>query len=200
MHDIWARDREKRLILSPPSSLGDHVGLRTWLIGMNPAEVKALAHRVQELEDKNHKLELEVVQVKDQVKSIVGFQAKILEDLLRVQKTLDRVRDKLDDKADKKEVDNELESLSRLVVAVYDKLKEMETVSELSSLESLEPNEKELLVLDYIRRGEGSPSKLLSRLKISSRDLYDILKRLEAKGKVRKFRKGRRVYYILVED
>lgn len=176
------------------------MGLRAWLLGMDPEEVKALAYRIQELEDKNHNLEVEIVRVKGQVETLTKLQVKILKDLLRVQKTLDGMRDKLDNKADKKEVDKELESLSRLVMAVYDKLKELENVSELSSLESLEPNEKELLVLDYIRRGEGSPSKLLSRLQISSRELYSILKRLQAEGKVRIERKGRRVYYVLVKD
>jgi len=102
--------------------------------------------------------------------------------------------------ADKKEMERELESLSRLVMAVYDKIKELETVSQLSLGESLDKNEEELLVLDYLRQGYGSPSELLSRLKFGNKKLYAILKRLEAKGKVRKVRKGKRVYYVLVEE
>jgi uncharacterized membrane protein len=169
------------------------MGLRAWLLGMDPEEVKALAYHVQELEK-------EVIQLKAQVRGLTEVQTRALKDLLRIQANMDKLRDKLENKADKKEVDKEFESLSRLVMAVYDKLKELESVSELSSLESLESNEKELLVLDYIRRGEGSPSKLLSRLQLSSRELYDILRRLEKKKKIGKVRKGRKVYYVLIEE
>ena len=154
------------------------MGLRSWILGDYAKDLQRLEERVRVLEGR--------------VNDLTKFNQDTLKELFQLQKSLEA-------KADKKEVDKELESLSRLVMAMYDKLKELESVPELSSLESLEPNEKELLVLDYIRRGEGSPSKLLSRLQISSRDLYDILKRLEAKGKVRKLRKGRRVYYVLVE-
>ncbi|WP_460041891.1 hypothetical protein, partial [Thermococcus atlanticus] len=121
-----------------------------------------------------------------------GYQ-DILKELLQIQKGLES-------KADKKEMERELESLSKLVMVVYDKIKELETVNQLSLGESLDRNEEELLVLDYLRQGYGSPSELLSRLKFGNKKLYAILKRLEAKGKVRKLRKGKRVYYVLVEE
>ena len=97
-------------------------------------------------------------------------------------------------------MERELESLSKLVMAVYDKIKDLEVVEEFSLGESLDKNEEELLVLDYLRQGYTSPSELVSRLKMGNKKLYEILKRLEAKGKVRKLRKGKKVHYVLVED
>ena len=97
-------------------------------------------------------------------------------------------------------MERELESLSKLVMIVYDKLKELEAYSEVSLGESLDPESEEVLVLDLIRQGYTSPSELVSRLKMGNKKLYEILKRLEAKGKVRKLRKGKKVHYVLVEE
>jgi len=106
----------------------------------------------------------------------------------------------LEDKADKKIMERELESLSKLVMAVYDKLKDLEAYSEYSTVEKLESKDKEILVLDYLRQGYTSPSELVSHLKMGNKKLYEILKRLEAKEKVRKLRKGKKVHDVLLEE
>ena len=54
----------------------------------------------------------------------------MLKELLKIQKALE-------DKADKKAVERELESLSKLVMIVYDKIKELEALGEVSLGESL---------------------------------------------------------------
>lgn len=155
------------------------LGLRSWILG-------DYAKRLENLEG-------EVKDLRQKVDELARGYQDILKELLQIQKGLES-------KADKKEMERELESLSKLVMVVYDKIKELETVNQLSLGESLDRNEEELLVLDYLRQGYGSPSELLSRLKFGNKKLYAILKRLEAKGKVRKLRKGKRVYYVLVEE
>ena len=151
------------------------MGIREWILG---GYVKKI--------DKIEALESEV-------KALTNEYQDILKELLEIQKALE-------DKADKKIMERELESLSKLVMAVYDKIKDLEVVEEFSLGESLDKNEEELLVLDYLRQGYTSPSELVSRLKMGNKKLYEILKRLEAKGKVRKLRKKKKVHYVLVED
>ena len=59
---------------------------------------------------------------------------KDYQDLLKELLTIQRA---LEDKADKKIMERELESLSKLVMTVYDKLKDLEAYSEVSLGESL---------------------------------------------------------------
>lgn len=154
------------------------MGLRSWILGDYVKELQQLEERVKTLEEK----------VNDLGKS----QEETLRELLQLQKSLE-------EKANRKDMERELESLSKLVMAVYDKLKELEAYSEFSPGESLDPESEEILVLDLIRQGYTSPSELVSRLKFGNKKLYAILKRLEAKGKLRKLRKKRKVHYVLVE-
>jgi len=148
------------------------VGLREWILGPYAKDLEEL---------------------KSEVKNLAKDYQDTLKELLKIQRALE-------DKADKKAVERELESLSKLVMIVYDKLKELEAYSEVSLGESLDPESEEVLVLDLIRQGYTSPSELVSRLKMGNKKLYEILKRLEAKGKVRKLRKGKKVHYVLVEE
>jgi len=161
------------------------VGIRSWLLKPYLEALESQSKELLNLKD-------EVKGLQEKVDDLANGYQDILKELLQLQKSLET-------KADKKETERELESLSKLVMAVYDKIKELETVNQLSLGESLDKNEEELLVLDYLRQGYGSPSELLSRLKFGNKKLYAILRRLEAKGKVRKVRKGKRVYYMLVE-
>ena len=148
------------------------MGLREWILGPYAKDLEEL---------------------KSEVKNLAQGYQDTLKELLKIQRALE-------DKADKKAVERELESLSKLVMIVYDKLKELEAYSEVSLGESLDPESEEVLVLDLIRQGYTSPSELVSRLKMGNKKLYEILKRLEAKGKVRKLRKGKKVHYVLVEE
>jgi hypothetical protein len=162
------------------------VGLRSWILGPYIRDLERLSQETKELK-------AEVMELKGKLEDLAKFHQDTLKELIEVRKALEG-------KADKKEMERELESLSKLVMAVYDKLKELETYSELSPGESLDPESEEVLVLDLIRQGYTSPSELVSRLKMGNKKLYDILKRLEAKGKLRKLRKKRRVHYVLVEE
>jgi len=150
------------------------VGLREWILGDYVKKI-----------DKIEVLEGEV-------KALTKGYQDILKNLLKIQRALE-------DKADKKIVERELESLSKLVMTVYDKLKDLEAYSEYSTVEKLESKDKEILVLNLLRQGYASPSEILSRLEISSRELYEVLKRLEEKKKIGKFRKGRKVHYYVIE-
>lgn len=58
---------------------------------------------------------------------------------------------------------------------------------------------KKELILQLIREGYNTPKELKAMAPFGNKKLYAILKRLEAKGKLRKLRKKRRVHYVLVE-
>ena len=151
------------------------MGLRSWILGDYVKKI-----------DKIEALEGEV-------KALTKGYQDILKNLLEIQRALEN-------KADKKTMERELESLSKLVMAVYDKLKDLEAYSDYSTVEKLESKDKDILVLNLLRQGYTSPSEILSRLEISSRELYEILKRLEEKKKIGKFRKGRKVHYYIIEE
>lgn len=155
------------------------MGLRSWILGPYAKDLERLSQEVKDLRAK--------------VGNLANEYHQLLRDLLKLQESLEG-------KANKKEVERELESLSKLVMAVYDRLKDLEASAEYSSMEKLEPKEKEILVLNLLRQGYGSPSEILSKLEISSRELYEILKRLEEKRKIGKLRKGRKVYYYIIEE
>jgi len=155
------------------------LGFREWILGPYAKDLEELKSEVKDLKENYHN-------VRDDIQDI-------LKQLLEIQRALE-------DKADKKTMERELESLSKLVMAVYDKLKDLEAYSEVSLGESLDQKDEELLVLDLLRQGYTSPSELVSRLKFGNKKLYAILKRLEAQGKVRKLRKKKKVYYVIVED
>ena len=155
------------------------VGLREWILGFNPDDVKALKEKVQFLEN--------------EVRDLAKAHQDTLKQLLEIQRALEN-------KADKQAMENEWKSLSKLVMAIYDKLKDLEAYSDYSTMEKLESKDKDILVLNLLRQGYTSPSEILSRLEISSRELYEILKRLEEKKKIGKFRKGRKVHYYIIEE
>jgi len=151
------------------------LGLRSWILGEYAKKI-----------DKIEALEGEV-------KALANGYQDVLKELLEIQRALEN-------KADKKSMERELESLSKLVMAVYDKLKDLEAYSDYSTVEKLESKDKDILVLNLLRQGYTSPSEILSRLEISSRELYEVLKRLEEKKKIGKFRKGRKVHYYIIEE
>jgi len=169
------------------------LSLRSWILGIDPNEVRALINRV-------HELEKETITLKAEIKALSQLYGRTFKDLLRLQKSMEDVWEKVDNKADKKSMERELESLSKLVMAVYDKLKDLEAYSDYSTMEKLESKDKDILVLNLLRQGYTSPSEILSRLEISSRELYEVLKRLEEKKKIGKFRKGRKVHYYITEE
>ena len=154
------------------------MGLREWILGPYAKDLEELKSEVKDLKENYHN-------VRDDIQNI-------LKNLLEIQRTLEN-------KADKKTMERELESLSKLVMAVYDKLKDLEAYSDYSTVEKLESKDKDILVLNLLRQGYTSPSEILSRLEISSRELYEILKRLEEKKKIGKFRKGHKVHYYVIE-
>jgi len=92
------------------------MGLREWILGPYAKDLEEL---------------------KSEVKNLTKDYQDMLKELLKIQKSLE-------DKADKKAVERELESLSKLVMIVYDKLKELEAYSEYSTVEKLESKDKEL--------------------------------------------------------
>ena len=80
------------------------MGLRSWILGSYAKDLEEL---------------------KSEVKTLAQGYQDMLKELLKIQKALE-------DKADKKIVERELESLSKLVMIVYDKLKDLEVYSEVS--------------------------------------------------------------------
>ena len=83
------------------------MGLREWLLKPYLEELKVLREEVKSIKEDNLK-------VRDE-----------LQDMLK-EKELLKIQRALEDKADKKIIERELESLSKLVMIAYNKLKDLE--------------------------------------------------------------------------
>ena len=92
------------------------MGLRSWILGPYAKDLEELKSEVKEL--------------RAEVRGLAKNYQDLLKELLKIQRALE-------DKANKKAVERELESLSKLVMAVYDKIKELEALGEVSLGESL---------------------------------------------------------------
>jgi len=90
------------------------MGLREWILRPYAKDLEELKSEVKDLKENYHN-------VRDDIQDI-------LKNLLEIQRTLEN-------KADKKTMERELESLSKLVMAVYDKLKDLEAYSDYSTME-----------------------------------------------------------------
>jgi len=163
------------------------VGLRKWILGFDPDEFNELKTALIRVEN----IEKEIQEVKERIKELQRL---------------------LNDKADRQTVDllsKMLETERKIVDSLEKELKEvklkfdtLELSSELSEIQKVPIDDFELeeRVIKLISQGHNSPTELIRMLGISADKLYQIINRLITSRRVKKIKKGRKVYYILVEE
>lgn len=119
-----------------------------------------------------------------------------------------KLRDKLDEKADKERlrfIERELEQIENLNKYLFETLRDLQKYAEAEIQGSgSEPREnlisEEERIISLIKAGYDSPKNLARKAKIGVGRLYEILERLERMGKVRTIKKGRKKRIIVIED
>lgn len=163
------------------------VGLRKLILGFDPDELHELKTALIRIEN----IEKEIREVKEHMKELQRL---------------------LNDKADKQAVDllsKMLETERKIVDSLEQELKEiklkfdtLELSSELAESHkvSIDDFELEERLIKLISQGHNSPTELIRMLGISADKLYQIINRLIASRRIKKIKKGRKVYYVLVEE
>ncbi len=155
------------------------MSLRSWLLGFDPNEVKALKAEVADLKERLRSLE------------DISRRVELLEERLRV---LDYVSDSTkENRLWIKELLKDIEDLKLEIEAL--KLKSEADSSGKAELDELD---LEARVYDLIRKGQTSPTKLAQALGISKDKLYRILKRLQDARLITTIGKGKRKKYVPV--
>ena len=157
------------------------MGIRRWILGIDPDEVKALASRVEALEAEVKTLKEENIKVRDE-----------LHDVLKA----------LNEKAEKddiKDVRMRLNSLEKALDNIITRMEAQEIILRREEILSDKDAQKEL-VLRLIREGYTQPTKILDMVPFGSKRLYEILKELEAERLIKKIKKKRKVYYVAEEE
>lgn len=163
------------------------VGLRKWILGFDPDEFHELKTAIIRISN----IEKEIQEVKEHIKE---------------------VQRSLNDKADKQTVDllsKMLETDRKIVDSLEEELKEiklkfgtLELYSELSETQKVPIDDFELeeRLIKLISQGHNSPTELIHMLGISADKLYKVINQLITSRRIKKIKKGRKVYYILVEE
>ncbi|WP_456328630.1 helix-turn-helix domain-containing protein [Archaeoglobus sp.] len=160
------------------------MGLRSWLLGFDPEEVKALKAEVKELRARVEQVE------KLRVK--LGLtEEKLRAEILEVLKALDRKADKVD----LEDVRLRLNSLMKTLDALTQQIEALNISLKRDQILATEERQKEL-ILRLILEGYNTPSELKRVAPFGSKKLYEILRELEREGLVEKIKRGRRVYYV----
>ena len=163
------------------------VGLRKWILGFDPDEFNELKTALIRVEN----IEKELREVKEHIKEL----QKLLNDKADKQ-TVDLLSKMLE--TERKIVD----SLEKELKGVKLKFDALELSSELSEIQKVPIDDFELeeRVIKLISQGHNSPTELIRMLGISADKLYQIINRLITSRRIKKIKKGRKVYYILVEE
>ena len=163
------------------------MGLRKWILGFDPDEFNELKTGFIRIEN----IEKEIQEVKERIKELQRL---------------------LNDKADRQSVDllsKMLETERKIVDSLEKELKEvklkfdtMELSSELYETQKVPIDDFELeeRVIKLISQGHNSPTELIHMLGISADKLYKVINQLITSRRIKKIRKGRKVYYILIEE
>ncbi|MFA4647233.1 hypothetical protein P8X24_08300 [Pyrococcus kukulkanii] len=115
----------------------------------------------------------------------------------------------LNDKADKQALDllsQVLETERKIVDSLEQKVKEIklkfETLELSTEVQKVQVDDFELeeRLVKLISQGHNSPTELIRMLGISADKHYQIINRLITERRIKKIRKGRKVYYILTEE
>lgn len=181
------------------------MGLRSWLLGFDPDEVKDLKARVEnveklrvklglmedKLQTKLTNLEAEVQDLKVRMARVEGLAHKVelLEEKLKV---LDHIADSTkENRLWIKELLKDIEDIRLEIEAL-----KLKSEADSSEEEKLDDIELEARVYDLIRKGVSSPTKLATALGISKDKLYRILKRLQEARLITTKGKGRKKKYV----
>lgn len=159
------------------------VGLREWIL-------KPYVQDLQELKSKLTNLEAQVQEVNQRL-------AKVEAELYELNKN----------KADKERlrlIEKELEQVENITGYLFDTLRDLSRLAEAEEKGSGSEHSgtimsEEELLLELIRRGYDSPRNLAKKAKIGVGRMYEILERLEAEGKIRTIKKGRKKKIIIIE-
>ena len=163
------------------------VGLRKWILGFDPDEFHELKTAFIRIEN----IEKEIQEVKEHIKEL---------------------QRSLNDKADRQTVDllsKMLETERKIVDSLENEIKEVklkfgtiELSSEFYETQKVPIDDFELeeRVIKLISQGHNSPTELIRMLGISADKLYQIINRLITSRRIKKIKKGRKVYYILIEE
>jgi len=163
------------------------VGLRKWILGFDPDEFHELKTAIIRISN----IEKEIQEVKERIKELQRL---------------------LNDKADRQSVDllsKMLETERKIVDSLEKELKEvklkfdtMELSSELYETQKVPIDDFELeeRVIKLISQGHNSPTELIHMLGISADKLYKVINQLITSRRIKKIKKGRKVYYILIEE
>lgn len=163
------------------------MGLRKWILGFDPDEFHELKTAIIRISN----IEKEIQEVKERIKELQRL---------------------LNDKADRQSVDllsKMLETERKIVDSLEKELKEvklkfdtMELSSELYETQKVPIDDFELeeRVIKLISQGHNSPTELIHMLGISADKLYKVINQLITSRRIKKIKKGRKVYYILIEE
>ncbi len=149
------------------------MGLRKWLLGFDPKELKS---RLDTLESK----------VESISKTLISLRTDINE--LRRRKADIEIVKSLEDKLS--QLDNLINELKSTLTA---KMADIRGEGELSTKDKYD------LVLNLIRKGINTSSELRKHVPFSVRELHQILKRLEELSVIGHVKKGRTKYYYVIE-
>ena len=115
----------------------------------------------------------------------------------------------LNNKADKQALDllsQVLETERKIVDSLEQEVKEIklkfETLELSTEVQKVQVDDFELeeRLVKLISQGHNSPTELIRMLGISADKLYQIINRLITERRIKKIKKGRKVYYILTEE
>ena len=163
------------------------VGLRKWILGFDPDEFHELKTAFIRIEN----IEKEIQEVKEHIKGLQRL---------------------LNDKADRQTVEllsKMLETERKIVDSLEKELKEVKLKFDILDLSSELPETQKVPIDDFeleerviklISQGHNSPTELIRMLGISADKLYQIINRLITSRRIKKIKKGRKVYYVLVEE
>ena len=151
------------------------------LFGVNPDKIK--------------ELETNLFIIQEKITALEKTQDLLLNEMKNLRKDLT-------DKASKetlRQIERELSEVGNLIqllsVYVLHEKEAVEGPSINSEVESLEN-----IILNLIKSGYDTPSSLIHKVNVGTGKLYEVLNHLIAKKKLRKIKKGKRVYYVVVED
>lgn len=163
------------------------MGIRRWLLGFNPEDLKKWVSKIQSLESEVKELKARIDQVEK-----VSERVKVIEERLRILDTL--LEQEKDNRIWIRSLMKELEEVRLELEAI-----KLGSTPEQSFVTSLSEDEEKQLVLSLIRKGAHSPSELKRLVPFGVGKLYRILRELEMDGLIRNLEKKKNRKYVPVE-
>jgi len=171
------------------------VGVRKWLFGFDPDEVK---DEIKELVEKNKRLEESIQNIGTQLHSL-EHQMRILENELKskVDKDTFALLQRIVEQNGTtiKSLQKEIEDI-RVEIESFRLHSEMEQID----MKEMTDEESKALIYNLIKKGYHSATELKRLVPFGVNKLYRLLKELEKDGIIRKIGKKRKTKYIPAEE